>query len=66
MVQNIPIKNAALFFNQQIPASEGTLQKNHVEHDDGRKALTPVEAHQLLLLVGQQRDAEPFDRRAGQ
>ena len=41
MVENVSPHNAALFLDQQIPASEGTLQEKEVQYHDGREALAP-------------------------
>src|SRR5207244_8643712 len=54
----ISTHNAALFLDQQIPASEGALQEKEVQYHDGREALAPVEAHQFVPLASQQWNAE--------
>ena len=65
MVENVATHNAALFLDQQIPASEGTLQEKEVQHHDGREALAPVEAPQFVTLASQQWNAKLLDGSTG-
>ena len=48
MVKDVSSHNAAVFFDQQIPASEGSPQKLEIQHHRRRKTLTPIEAHQFI------------------
>ena len=42
MVENVSPHNTAIFLDQQIPASEGTLQEKEVQYHDSAKLLLPL------------------------
>jgi len=66
MVEDVSAQDAALFLNQQVLASEDTLQEYHVQDHGGCEVFPPVKAHEFVALARDQRDAEPLDGLAGQ